>query len=154
MKQPRGFQYPLQPVTVKCEWDVNDALGELAHANRRAAEQQQLLDSLHRQFREAREYGARQAAAKAALNLESQRLTFRYLVQIQGGIDAAQQQLDAIAAERAQLARRLAALRSFADGLERHRKDAVHEYARALDAVAIKDSDDLWLQRMNWRKMK
>ncbi|HYD79893.1 MAG TPA: hypothetical protein VEC06_08790 [Paucimonas sp.] len=153
MGDRRGFRYELEPVQRKCDWDLNDVVLELADLNRSVSEQEQRVQELTHEFSQVRE-GWNSQIRTGRLNIDMQRLTYGYLAQLQERISQRQIHLKSLEQERDTVIRRSHELRKFADNIEKHRGEALRGHERKLADIAFKDADDIWLQRMNWRKKK
>jgi flagellar biosynthesis chaperone FliJ len=151
MGDRRGFVYALAPVQRKNEWDVNHATQDLASLLRKVDAQRQQAEQLARQYEAVRGEWARRSA-DGRLDLALQQLTYRYLAQLQEQSSGHRAQLRELEREAEQLTAHTRALRAFGDNLEEHRSQELRRHERAMAEQAYKDTDDIWLQRINWRK--
>ncbi|MCE3261342.1 MAG: hypothetical protein K0R43_421 [Pseudoduganella sp.] len=151
MAERRGFQYVLEPVQRKCDWDLQDAMLALGELNQAETAAGQRLGALQQQVQQVRGDWARQLQ-QGQLNLELQRLTHAFLEQLAQRIDALQAQLERLRQRRAQVLEQARTLRGLADQLGRHRREALRGHERAVAEAGYRAADDLWLQRSHWRK--
>lgn len=145
-KQRRGFRYPLEALRRKYDWDLQQERAELA---RRSAE----LTELHVALQQSRDRLA--AACSAGLNVldpSGRKLLLGYIAQLSDAVTAATERVETAERERQESLDRLAELKRFTDGLERHRDEAVRTFDRERSAQEAAQIDEAWLQGSSWRK--
>jgi chromosome segregation ATPase len=153
MGDRRGFRYELEAVQRKCDWDLSEAGQALVELNQRVSQQGQRVKQLGEEFAVIRAgWSSRMQAQR--IDLELQRITSQYLSQLQDRISLQRADLAGLEQQREQVVQRSHELRKFADNIDEHRKGALNSHERHLADLAGKDADDIWLQRMNWRKRK
>jgi hypothetical protein len=151
MGDRRGFEYQLEPVQRKTDWDLNDVAQELARINREVQEQERKLQRLTEEFSAVQASWAKQLRSER-LNVDMQRFTYAYLGTLQDKICLNRDGLRTLEQNRDAALARSHNLRKFADNIGRHRDEAVREHERRMADLAYKDADDIWLQRMTWKE--
>lgn len=151
MRDQRGFEYQLEPLRRRCEWDLNEVTLALAALNSDLAGQEGRADALARQMAQVSAELA-QRAHSGVLNLELHRLGHSYLNHLHERLHQKRQRVQQLQHQRDELIQRSQRLRKFSDGVEQHRDEALRDHASGMARVAFKDADDIWLQRTSWRK--
>jgi predicted nucleic acid-binding Zn-ribbon protein len=147
----RGFVYPLEAVAEKCCWELEEAAAALAELQRTLAQHNAHAEQLRGRTSAARAEWERQAATPR-LNLALREVTCRFLAQLDEQLGQAQARMRALENESEAVRGRLQSLRKLSDHLAEHRQDAVRAHDRQLQALAAKEADDMWLQRMKRRE--
>ncbi|UGQ47971.1 hypothetical protein [Massilia endophytica] len=143
------FLYPLEPYRRRCEWDLNEALCDLAAATQALAEQETRCDAAQRELAAAQGAGTQRPGS--LLRPDLHRLTQDYLAHLHRQLRRQQEEAARLAAQREEALGRSHHLRKLTDGVEEHRRGALREHEKQLAALACKDADDIWLQRIGWR---
>jgi|AraplaDrversion2_2_1032049.scaffolds.fasta_scaffold01997_5 flagellar export protein FliJ len=140
----KGFRYALEPLRLSRSWAVDDLLAELAGQNKRVAEQRDELNTLSEQLLQARRDWLAGQASGVALALERMALLSRYLQHGTNRQAGMQRQLDALEAERDDIAERLTAARRALDAVEEHRDEQQLAFRRERAGVDLKEADEHW----------
>ncbi|GAB2842881.1 hypothetical protein GCM10027277_07700 [Pseudoduganella ginsengisoli] len=148
----RGFHYALEPVRQVTDWDIDQIGRELAPLNDAVAGHERKVGGLQQALSAAQSALMAQRRANAVLDVTAQRAAHGYLVQVQQQLAAARDALRACADERDAVQARLLEARRRADSLERDRDAALAEHDLATARRAFQQADDIWLQRLHWRK--
>ncbi|MFC4161860.1 hypothetical protein [Chitinimonas lacunae] len=145
-KGRRGFRYPLEALRRKYDWDLQQEQAELA---RRSAESTEA----HVALRQAGDrLNAACEAGRDILDPSSRRLLLGHIAQLSDAVDAARERFETAERERQASLDRLAEIKRFVDGLERHRDEAVRHFDREQAAQEAARIDEAWLQGSSWRK--
>jgi chromosome segregation ATPase len=146
MADQRGFQYVLEPIQRKCDWDMNDVAIELATVQRDMSEQGETAERLQGQFNSLASE-IRQQAESGVLNLDMHRLHTRYFSALHDQLSHQRARLHALEQQREELLHRSHGLRKFADNIQQHRREALREHCRNTDERNAKVAEDLWAIR-------
>lgn len=147
----RAFIYTLEPIRQRQQWRLDKAQAALSRAQAELAETEAAL----MQVLEAHEEYARHVSSQLALRLDpvAHRLS---LVRLSRFREEAKQ----LEESRLRLRDRCEALREALlcervklDGLDRHKHDALAEYAAEMRHLALNESDRDWLGRRSMRSV-
>ncbi|HEY5798837.1 MAG TPA: hypothetical protein VIT92_01375 [Burkholderiaceae bacterium] len=152
MADPRGFEYTLAPLALKCGWDMDEAGAELARAKAAVAAQQAQVAALAQDVQHARICAQSTVRLGALLDLDAQRRAFRYLERSERKHMLGMTSLRDLETVCDAVLLRLASLHQYAEGLDGHRSDAIKQYVSERAQTGFKEADDTWLQRLNWRE--
>ena len=148
----RGFQYSLEPVQVKTEWEINEAVTGLAKLNRLSEERSKHLDLLTFRLARVRADQTKRANEQATFDITSHRTQRAYLAQLQQTVDQQKAALEEVDRQRDGAMVQLAALRRYADGLTRDREACVLEYDLKVSNRQYQMADEGWSQQSFWKK--
>lgn len=148
----RGFTYALEAVRSMTAWNIDEIANELAARSDAARVQQEKVNTLSANFAAARTQVIAQRQAQALLDIGAQRLAHAYMLQVQQLLQKENAQLKTVLDERDATYTRLVDARKFAESLDRDKETAVDEHDRKMVKHSYQQSDDIWLQRLHWRK--
>lgn len=144
MRDPRGFEYPLDGQVSRVTWRLDRAIADLAVAGRE-------LQTLEREAAEADAvWGERvrvRTDAGARIDPMLSMANVRFLVELQRRAQDAARRRDLARARADTLMRRVAATQAELDGLADDRRACVVAHVRESERVAARDGDDAWLAR-------
>jgi flagellar export protein FliJ len=140
----KGFRYALEPIRLSRGWAVDELLAELARQNKRIADQRSGLQALSAQLAQARGDWLASQASGVPLALQRMALLSRYLHDGSQRQADMQRRLDALEAERDDIAQRLTAARRALDAVEEHRDEQRLAFRRERAIVDSKEADEHW----------
>ena len=150
-REPRGFDYPLEPLRRKCDWELHELRHALKRLNEDVAGRTERSLTCATQLSTASDELARQMEQSQRIHVDQQFIAHAYigrLVQQLSLARAAQKQCEA---ERDETIQQLFKAQKFADGLEEHRDSAVSEYANVLGKADMVEMDEAWLRSTHGR---
>lgn len=150
-REPRGFDFALDPVQRKCDWEIQtleQALAGLSADIAHASEQTKLCEQ---RLQSARADLASQAEATGAIHIDRQVLARSYIATLDGQARQANASLFRLESERERVRAVFFRLKGFADGLAKQREQEVKDYALKIASAEMVVADDAWLKSTHWR---
>jgi len=144
---PRGFDFPLEPLRRKREWELDDARSALAHANRSLREIEERIDALEIRFAAARAEWGRRMAGELAFDAQVQRLAASYAMELTRLLALARKDVEAARRAQEEAVGAVVQARQALEGIERRREEALEDFRRESDRSASREGDDAWLHR-------
>lgn len=141
----RGFSYPLEPVRQRQQWQLDRSLAALGRA-------QKLLDQTEEQLKQLRETHDAQARALSEATLRrldpgAHRRALGYLTHLRERSKELETLRDTQRLARDELRRECTERRLRLDGLDRHKEDALTDYAHEIRQRNANEQDRDWLAR-------
>ncbi|MFS2053920.1 hypothetical protein ACEN9J_11260 [Variovorax sp. Varisp41] len=141
----RGFSYPLEPVRQRQQWQLDRCLAALGRA-------QKLLDQTEVQLKQLRETHDGQARALSEATLRrldpgAHRRALGYLTHLRERSNEVETLRDTQRLARDELRRECTERRLRLDGLDRHKEDALAEFAHEIRQRNANEQDRDWLAR-------
>lgn len=150
-REPRGFQYALDPLRKKCDWELQDLRQALGCCNREIAVQNQIMAQCKQRIAAASEDLVAQQGPAQIIHVDKHFVAHDYIAHQLAQLAIARKTLAKLESECEEIKQNLHRLQKFTDGLEEHREDEVKEYAKTLGKISIVEADDAWLRSMKWR---
>ena len=141
----RGFQYPLEAMMRREQWQLDRLRAEWARAQRATREARQGLARLDARHSQAREAIALRWTNRPDAGLHSASIV--YLARLQTEIKNQREQIDSLAQRQTQARTHYLDQRQRLSAIERHREDALGEFAREQLRRASVEADREWLSR-------
>ena len=150
-RDPRGFRYALEPLRLKCDWEMQDIQVKLAELNRQIEELEREIQVYTSRLADAAADLARQHSKAQVIYADKQQVAHAYITH-QAQLAARARKLSAeLTAERDKATKDLHRLRKFADGLEENRMDDIKDFSKTRDRADSAETDDAWLRTTSWR---
>lgn len=151
-RDSRGFRYVLEPLRRLTEWRLNDTAVALAQANSAADRQRRRVDDLSSQLSSASAELLALRRPQAPLDIQAQRVAHAYLAQVQHQLRMEAETLRSAQRDREAAFERWQKTQRLANSLDDDREAAVARHDAELAKQAYRQADELWLQRLHWRK--
>lgn len=142
----RGFQYPLEALMRREQWQLDRLRAEWARAQRATREARQGLVRLDARHGQAREAIALRWTNRPDAGLHSASIV--YLARLQTEMKTQREHIDTLAQRQAHARTHYLDQRKRLSAIERHREDALGEFAREQLRRASVEADRDWLSRM------
>jgi hypothetical protein len=150
-REPRGFRYALEPLRLKCDWELQEQQIKLAELNRKIAELEYEVAHYESMVADASADLLLQQGKARIIYADKQQLAQAYIAHQAQLAARARKACAELAAEREKCTRDLHRLRKFADGLDENRMDDIKEFAVTIDRAESAETDDAWLRGKTWR---
>ncbi|PRC93914.1 hypothetical protein [Solimicrobium silvestre] len=150
-REPRGFQYGLEPLRRKSDWELQELRQTLARLNTEIAAQTQTVQQYEDRLSVATKDIARQQGKSQIIHIDKQFIAHTYIAHQMQLLALARKALTQLETNRDQTIQNLHRLQKFADGLEEHREEEVKDYTQVLEKVSIAEADDAWLRGIHWK---
>lgn len=150
-RKPRGFNYTLEPLQRKCDWELHELQLNLAALNQKVADLEKAVAESEALLAAASADLAKQQGQFQVIYADKQKLAHTYITRQAKHVAQARKVLAEAVAERDQAMKALHRLQKFADGLEENRGDEIKDYLKIVGKLDIAEADDAWLRGANWR---
>lgn len=144
----RRFDYALEPLRRRRQWELDALRAELGRAQQKVTEAEELVDRLREDLRAATSAAARGLAS--GIDPVRHPRSVGWLVQLRAGIEAALGRLEVRRTEREAVRKRLVAHQQRLDVIERHREESLAEFGQAEEGRLATEADRDWLARRDW----
>jgi flagellar export protein FliJ len=141
----RRFDYALEPLRRRRQWELDALQAELGRVQREVVRAEELVERLRQELQEATAAAVRDVSAWIDPGRHPRSVGF--LVQLRVGIEAGAGRVEALRAERESVRAQLAEKQQKLDVIERHREEAVAEFAQHEEARIAAEADRDWLAR-------
>lgn len=138
------FRYPLQPVLLTRQWELDALLLELGEHNRAVAAQESVLGHLQAQLAAAAADYQTLAASSGELPVQRFAIVSRYVGDVTARMRIEQAELARLAALRDEMAARVLAGQRGVEAIEQHRDEMESKFVQQRLSGEFKVADDQW----------
>ncbi len=149
--EPRGFEYDLEPLRRKSDWDLQSLRLNLASVNGEIDAQEQAVKQAQDRLETATADHLRQQGRMQVIHIDKQTNAYAYITQLSGQLKHCKSVLSELESKRDQIIDNLHKLQKFADGLEEHREKELKGYIQLIGKADVVEADDAWLRGSYWK---
>ncbi len=144
---PRRFDYPLQPLLQRRQWQLDTSRARLGRLQRNVTAAELDLGALRAQHAQQSQDVAR--ALQLRLDPHHHAQSLQWLRQLKERIEAGVADLAARRLERDAMAAQCIAQQQKVDAVQAHREDVLHDFTREEGARLATQADKDWLTRLH-----
>ena len=150
-RDPRGFQYALDQLRSKCEWDLQHLLVDLARLNEQVTDCSREVQERETSLNNTTADLARRQGEARIIYVDKQQIANAYLSRQATQLQQAHKALSQLEAERDLLLQNIQRLQKFTDELEDDRNEEIKDYIKVLGKAEVAEADDAWLRGIERR---
>lgn len=144
MSQGARFRYPLQPILLTRQWELDALRVELGEHNAALAQQEGRVGHLQGELAAAGAEFTALAGAEGSLPVQRFLIVSRYVADVTQRLRAAQEEAQRLATLRDELAERVVASQRGVEAVEKHRDEMEGKFVQQRLSGDFKVADDNW----------
>jgi len=149
--EPRGFDYELEPLRRKSDWELQSLRLALAAFNSEIDAQVLVVKQVRDRLTVATEDHLRQQGRMQVIHIDKQTNAYEYITQLSQQLKHCKEVLLQLEDKRDQVIKDLHKLQKFADGLDEHREKELKGYIQLIGKADIVEADDAWSRSSYWK---
>lgn len=148
---PRGFEYELESLRIKSEWELQSLQQYLSRLNDQVGEQEQQVEQRQTRLAQIVSEHLLQQERLQIIHVDRQVIAYDYISELSEHVKHADEVLSRLEGERDKAVDQVNQLQKYCDGLEVHREKELKNYLQSVSKSDLVESDDAWLRSAYWR---